>query len=58
MVRLLVQLGADLLATDADGLVPRQLAHAKEQRLTAELLTQLARDKLLPPHACTDGGSW
>jgi ankyrin repeat protein len=30
MVRLLVQLGADLQATDAAGLVPRQLAHAND----------------------------
>jgi hypothetical protein len=57
MVRLLVQLGADLLATDAAGLVPRQLAHANDQRSTAELLTQLARDKLLLQHACADSGS-
>jgi hypothetical protein len=55
MVRLLVQLGADVLATDSAGMVPRQLARAMEQRATAELLTKLARDKLLLPRA--DDGS-
>lgn len=54
MVRLLVGLGADLLAADSSGMVPRQLAHAADQRSTAELLTQLARDKLLH---CSDDGS-
>lgn len=46
MIRLLVHLGADLLAQDLGGLVARQVANNDGTRATAEVLTQLAREQL------------
>lgn len=47
MVKLLVQLGGNLLALDSHGRVPRQLACSSDHRSTADLLTQLARQRLM-----------
>lgn len=47
MVQLLVHMGADLLTTDLHGQVPRQLAYKNNHRATADVLSSMARARLI-----------
>lgn len=47
MVQTLVNRGANMLATDHKGRVPRQLAQAANHRCTAELLSALAKESMI-----------
>ena len=57
MVKHLVSLGANLLAQDHEGHVPRQLAYLNNHRAAAELLSAAARQKVLAAQHADDNSS-